>query len=166
MIHWSPAWPETWRDDTWLSETFGTLGPKSASASNRRSPSRSVPRVRRLWKLTTTNPRRRLLRRRLLHTCSSTSHWWSRTLKLDVCRLRLNLVLCLAKSVFGYCPARPCPLRLGVLTYHFWVFAAAQKLPTAVALDWVTRRDEQERGIWVKHFRNSSSMGPRVHHQQ
>ena len=40
--------------------------------------------------------------------------------------------------------------------YHFRVFSAAQKLPTDVALEGVTRKDEQERGIWVEQFQNST----------
>ena len=58
--NWSPAWPERWRHDTWLSETFGFFGPKIASASNWLNASRSVPQVIHLWKLSTNNPRRRL----------------------------------------------------------------------------------------------------------
>ena len=39
--------------------------------------------------------------------------------------------------------------------HHFRVFAAAQKLTTLMALEWVTRKDEQ-RGFRVKQFKNST----------
>ena len=43
-----------------------------------------------------------------------------------------------------------------VVAYHSQVFAAAQTLPTFVVLEWVTRKDEKERGIWVEQFQNST----------
>ena len=63
----------------------------------------------------------------------------------------------LPREVRGSDTAQYVPVTLDiVLAFLFRVFAAAQKLPTSVALDWVASKDEQERGIWVKQFQNST----------
>ena len=46
----------------------------------------------------------------------------------------------------GHCPARPCPFR-----HRFGVPLLGRGAPF-VALEWVTRKDEQERGIWAEQF--------------
>ena len=71
----------------------------------------------------------------------------SRPLKLDPCRCEVR-----GSDSAQYVHV---PLDI-VLAYHFGVFCSTQKLPTSVALDLVTRRDEHERGIWVKQFQTIS----------
>ena len=91
------------------------LGPKNSSACNRLNAPRSVPQMTRL-----------------------SSSTWSRARKLVPCRLRRHL--CLARSEgAGYCSVRRCPQR------HRSVRTTSgssqqTKLPTLVALEWVTRK--------------------------
>ena len=65
----------------------------------------------------------------------------------------------LPRDVRGSDTAQHAPVPFDiVLASHFQVLAAAQKLPSFVALEWFTRQDdEQERGIWVS---NSSRIPP------